>query len=401
MKPLKVLVVDDNRAAADALARVLRKSGDDVRAAYDGAHAISLIHESPPDIVLTDLRMEPMDGLQVLEAARQLRPPVEVIVLTAYGEVGIAVRAMHLGARDFLTKPVTVDQVQQRLDSLRGGTHIPEPGDTPDFIAESTAARRCLHALRRAAEVPSPVLLQGEVGAGRGHAALTLHRLSEMAEKPFTVMDLGRQDPWPEEGTVLLPNIDDLPDDLQGQLARRIQLLPDGVRVIATASQDSDRAMRDGKLHSKLYYAVAVVVIDIPALRKRPEDVRPLLDMHMQRLSTRYKRPLPNLDGTQLRHLEGYHWPGNVRELFNLAERAIVMGADSLQMRDARPVSSNNLPSLEPGFSLSNHLESIERSILIEALRKAGGDRNRAGELLGVARNTLRYKLNKYGLLDR
>ena len=401
---LKVLVVDDNRTAADALARVLRKKGDDVRAAYGGAEAIELLKADPPDLVLTDLKMEPVDGLAVLEAARAQRPPIEVIVFTAYGAVEVAVRAMRLGARDFLTKPVTVDQVQSRLAQLRKGLGDDEHGeDAPEldipFIAESAAAIELLTTLRKLADVPSPVWLEGEIGSGRGHAARALHEMGSHGG-PFNVRDLGRDAPWPASGTVLLPNVDDLADDLQRDLFRSLSHVPDGVRLVATAGPGGRRMVAEGRLRSELYYALAVVVVPVPPLRDREADIAPMADLALDRYAERYNRSRPALGEAERRSLRRHSWPGNVRELLNLAERAVVMGADAITLEVVESAAPG-LPTLEPGFSLAAYLESVERRLLVEALRKAGGDRAQAGKLLGVERNTLRYKLNKYGLLEK
>lgn len=398
---LNILVVDDNRSAAEALAKVLRKQGDNVEACYDGESAISRIEQAPPDVVLTDLKMEPVDGLQVLKAARDQRPPIEVIVFTAYGAVDVAVRAMRLGARDFLTKPVTVDQVARRLDDLRSTPLTPDDPTATDveFIADSTAGRQLLKELRQAADVPSPVWIEGEIGSGRGHAAWTLHQFGD-PESPFQTVDIARDTPWPDEGTVLLTNVDDLPDDLQRHLYRRLQHVPEKVRLLATAGPEGRRLVAEGKLRSELFYALAVVVVRCPPLRERREDVLPLLNAALDRFSKRYRRPRPEVSEAHLKRLQAHTWPGNIRELLNLAERAVVMGAEAfdLEIIDAPPAG---LPKLEPGFSLSSYLDSVERQILVEALRKTSGDRAQAGRLLGVERNTLRYKLNKYGLLDR
>ncbi|MBW2253152.1 MAG: sigma-54-dependent Fis family transcriptional regulator [Deltaproteobacteria bacterium] len=398
---LRILVVDDNRSAADALARVLRKQGDQVTAVYDGATAIEHLQADPPDVILTDLKMEPVDGMQVLESARALRPPVEVIVFTAYGAVDVAVRAMRKGARDFLTKPVTVDQVGRRLDDLRQGEHdvvYTDDGKLP-FIAHSIEAQRLLDELNKAAGVPSPVWVEGEIGCGRGYAARKLHEFGGK-EEPYVVYDVARATEWPPDGTVLLANVDDLPDDLQRKLYRRLQYVPEGVRLLATAGTDGRRMVAEGRLRQELYYALAVVVVTVPPLRHRRADIVPLVQMSLRHFSERYSRTRPELTPTQIKRLEAHTWPGNIRELRNLAERAVVMGvgAFELEVIDAPPAG---LPKLEPGFNLSNYLESVERQILVEALRKAEGDRNKAGKLLGVERNTLRYKLNKYGLLDR
>lgn len=399
--PLQILVVDDNRSAADALARVLRKGGDVVETCYDGATAIQRIRDKRPDVVLTDLKMEPVDGMAVLTAAREHRPPVEVVVFTAYGDVEVAVDAMRLGARDFLTKPVTVEQVQARLDAIRQ-PGAPQPrtkeGSGSRFIARAASSRQLLDTLKKASAVPSPVWIEGELGAGRAHAALALHQMSS-AGQPFSVRDLGRDESWPVSGTVVLPNVDDLPDDLQRRLHRDVQRAPPGVRLVATSQPFARRRVAEGTLRSELYYALGVIVVGMPPLRDRKEDILPLLDQALDRFADRYDRPRPTVSEAQRESLLAHAWPGNVRELMNLAERAVVMGSAALNI-DSIEAAPPGLPNLEPGFSLSAHLESVERAILEEAMRLAGGDRNQAGRLLGVERNTLRYKLNKYDLLS-
>lgn len=199
---------------------------------------------------------------------------------------------------------------------------------------------------------------------------------------------------------VILPNVDDLPDDLQRQLVRALAAVPPDLRVVATASPDSRRLVHEGQLRAELYYKLSVVLVQVPPLRQRIEDIVPLFAQALARYAERYHRPLPPI-GRELEHrLQSHSWPGNIRELANLAERTIVLGTDAadVEVIDRPPPG---LPSLEPGFSLSDYLEGVEKRILIEALRQAGGDRAQAGRLLGVERNTLRYKLNKYGLLDR
>jgi DNA-binding NtrC family response regulator len=403
MSAVRILVVDDNRSSADALVRALRKRGDDADATYDGASAIERIESTPPDLVLTDLRMEPVDGMEVLRAARAHRPPIEVIVFTAYGAVETAVEAMHLGARDFLTKPVTLEQLLRRLDEMdpkaQAASPVTKQSLDDTFEASSPAAQELLSLLRRAADVPSPVWLEGEIGAGREHAAYALHRLRD-AEAPFVVIDVSRDTPWPETGTVVLPNIDSLPTDLQRHLVRRLQHVPQGVRIVATASADARQRVSEGALDPELYYKLAVIVVQVPPLREREEDILPLLKLALQHFAARYKRPAPTVTSEHEERVLAHAWPGNIRELLNVAERAVVLGEDALRLELVRR-STPGLPTLEPGFSLAAHMERIEKRILAEALRKADGDRAVAGRLLGVERNTLRYKLQKYKLIDR
>ena len=404
--PLRILVVDDNKSSANALAKLLGRAGDDVVPLYDGASAIEQIQSHPPDVVLTDLKMEPVDGMAVLSVARAQDPPVEVIVFTAFGAVDVAVRAMHLGARDFLTKPVTVDQLSSRLDTLRGErSGLPDASDSEppsDFIARSVASKTLLRMLERAADVPSAVWLGGELGTGRAFAARTLHRLGDPGgERPFTVMNPRKPTDWPTEGTVLLPDVDALDADQQLDLTSRLDSVPETVRVIATAADDGRQRVAVGQLRPELFYKLAVVVVSIPPLRQRKEDIRPLFDEALDHYSTRYRRARPTLPPRVYQDLQQHYWPGNIRELRNLAERTVVLGADSIQLQPQTSHATPGMPNLEPGFNLAKHLEEVERGILVEALAKADGDRNAAGRLLGVERNTLRYKLNKYGLLDK
>ncbi|MEQ1564980.1 MAG: response regulator [Myxococcota bacterium] len=398
--------MDDNRSSADALARILRKQGDEVEAVYDGQTAIDRIRSTPPDIVLTDLKMEPVDGMAVLSTARAARPPIETIVFTAYGAVDVAVRAMHLGARDFLTKPVTVEQVASRLDQLRaertrGAVPEAEP-PSDEFVAHAESSKTLLAMLSRAAEVPSAVWIEGEIGSGRVFCAKTMHQLERLhhhVDAPWVVRNPTRDEPWPESGTVLLPNVDDLPDDLQRELVRQVQAAPDKVRLVATAQPESRRRVAEGTLRPELYYRLAVVVISVPPLRRRTEDILPLFRLGLRNYSQRYRRPPPEISPRYRELLQRHYWPGNIRELLNLAERAVAMGDEGFNLEVIEDPGAG-MPKLEPGFSLSDHLEMVERRILVEALRRCGGDRAAAGKLLGVERNTLRYKLNKYGLLD-
>ncbi len=405
--PLTILVVDDNRSSADALARILKKRGDDVQAVYGGQAAIDRIQKQRFDVVLTDLKMEPVDGMAVLDAARNHDPPIETIVFTAYGAVDVAVRAMHLGARDFLTKPVTVEQVSSRLDGLRAHDVdlTEEVGNEigADFVAHSASAKALVETLERAVGVPSPVWIEGELGTGRTHCARTLHELGDAqhgSETPFVLHTAVEGEPWPEAGTVVLPHVDDLDDSRQRDLYRLLQTVPEGVRIVATASSDGRRLVAEGALRAELYYQLAVVVVQVPPLRERNEDIVPLFRRAMTAFARRYDREPPHLGAGNEAKLTRHRWPGNTRELLNLAERTVVLGEAGFNLEvveDTEP----GMPQLEPGFSLSRYLESVERRLLVEALRRAAGDRTHAGRLLGVERNTLRYKLNKYGLLDK
>ncbi len=408
---MRILVVDDNRSSADLLVRALNRQGEEAEALYDGASAVRRLELDPPDLVLTDLRMEGVDGMDVLRAARACRPPVETIVFTAYGGIETAVEAMQLGARDFLTKPVTLDQVLGRVEAARNSSSPPDPALAPPLTDQSPAARELVATLRRVANAPSHVWLEGEIGSGRGHTAWTLHQETDK-DAPFAALDPTRAFEWPRSGTVVLSNVDDLPDDLQRDLVRRLQRVPEGLRIIATASPDARSRLvqesheqrgrsADGLIRQDLYFKLAVIVIRVPPLRQRTDDIVPMFQDALQRFAARYRRPVPPLQAEDLHRLIAHSWPGNVRELLNVAERAVVLGApdgiDLLVSSAATPAAG--LPQLTEGFELMPYLEQVERRILVEAHRITHGDRHEMGRILGVERNTLRYKLNKYDLV--
>ncbi len=396
--------MDDNKSSATALARVLQKQGDEVEAVFDGETAILRLRENRPDVVLTDLRMEPVDGLAVLAEARAQRPPCEVIVFTAYGAIDAAVRAMRLGARDFLTKPVTVEQISSRLEQLRALDGRGTAPSVDDVVSASPASSALLQILDRACGVPSPVWIEGETGTGRTYTAEVLHGLRARKtgeEAPLVIRDPGSDQPWPDTGTAVLPNVDDLPDDLQRGLVRQLSVAPANLRLIATAQPGSLRRVRDGSLRPELYFKLAVLVVAVPPLRERQEDIVPLFETSLRRFAQRFDRPVPTLPRALENDLFRHSWPGNVRELINAAERAVVMGFEAFQVVPAVQANTTEAtPDFGNGFILADHLEKIEARILEAALLQAQGDRNKAAKLLGVERNTLRYKLQKYGLLE-
>ncbi len=398
---LNVLVVDDNRSAAEAAALLLGRDGHRVEVVHDGRAAIERLHQQPFDLVLTDLRMEPVDGLSVVRAARACDPPVDAIVFTAYGSVEKAVEAMRLGAVDFLTKPITADQLLRRVREFRSA---PQGGLA--LVGESDAMRTLREQAVKLAQVRSTVLVVGETGSGRRHLTRWLHQNGPDADLPMLVAHPGRDlDPGQLRGagTLLLPSVDDLTAGAQVQLLRQLEGLDAGQppRVIATASPEIEGLVATGALAPELYFRLAVLVVRVAPLRERLADIAPLLEHFVAGHSRAFGKEGPRPTPEQLANLQRHGWTGNVRELANLAERAVVMGPGAY---DQRPVARREEPvagRLEPGFNLSEHLEAVERTLLSRAIDETGGDRTAMSRLLGLERNTLRYKLNKYDLLKR
>ena len=399
---LSVLVVDDNRTAADSIARLLGREGHTVEACYDGQTAVERLQDRPFDLVLTDLRMEPVDGMTVVKVARSCDPPVDVIVFTAFGSVEAAVEAMRLGALDFLTKPVTADQLLRRVRELRKQS---DPSIV--LVGESDATTQLREQAQSLANVRSTVLITGETGTGRSHLARWLHHNGLDRERPLVIArpnHLPSDRELSEAGTYLVPVVDDWTEDAQASLQRQLETLEAGrpPRVIATATPDVDMRVAHGTMRPELYFRLAVLVVRIPPLRERPADLAPLLRHFVKLHGAAFNKFAPEPSPEQLTTLSTHGWPGNVREVANLAERAVVLGASAFQMM-IKPFTgpSSDLPPLSEGFNLPEHLEDIERTLLIRAIEQTSGDRPSMSRLLGLERNTLRYKLNKYNLLDR
>lgn len=401
--PLSILVVDDNRVAADSMARLLAREGHRVEACYDGRTAIDRLRQQPCDLVFTDLRMEPVDGMAVVRAARECDPPVDVIVFTAYGSVEAAVEAMRLGALDFLTKPVMADQLLRRVRELRR-----VPLDTMiSIVGDSLATARVREQAASLATVRSTVLITGETGTGRTHLARWLHHHGLDRDRPLLVArpnHLPTDAALAEAGSLLIPAVDDWSPEAQASLLRQLETLEAGrpPRVIATASPDIDLRVAQGQLRPELYFRLAVLVVRLSPLRERPADLEPLLRHFIQIHAQTFGRGAAMPSADQLATLATHGWPGNVREVANLAERAVVMGSSAYDIT-VKPFtgSTGDLPQLAEGFNLPDHLEQIERALLVRAIEQTNGDRPAMSRLLGLERNTLRYKLNKYSLLER
>ena len=399
---IRIFVVDDNRSAANALAKILSTSGDQVEVFYEGQSAIDALPAHLPHLILTDLKMEPVDGLAVVEGAQSLRPRPEVIVFTAYGDVNTAVEAMKSGARDFLTKPVRVELLKARIEEVRQGLFgepAPSPtGPSSTFDGSSQAIEALSRKIQLVSSSKSNVWLCGEPGTGRLRAARMIHRFTNV-ELPFTTWTVGRNQPWPLKGTVLLRDVDRLPLDLQNKLLLELPTVPDGVRVIATAGVDARQKLASGQLLADLYYQLSVLTVEMPALRHRSEDVLTIFDSAVAWLSEQQGIPVRVTTDEQRTKLMQHAWPGNAKELLNVAERFVLFGEQALAF-DMAPRTNMMVPLLEEGFSLSQHMDHVEYEILRAALEQCGGDRGEAGKILGVERNALRYKLKKHGLLS-
>lgn len=448
MKP-RVLICEDDQVQRDVIAAILDKAGYAVAAAASGAAAIELLGGEPYDLLLTDMRMPGMDGLELLRQARRIRPEIEVVVMTAYATVQTAVAAMKEGAVDYLAKPfdkeellVVAGKALERADLRKQNEQLRElvadSVSLGNIIGESPPMQRVFNIVRKAVNVTSTVLIQGESGTGKELVARHIHFEGPRKNKPFVVTncaaipdtlveselfghekgaftgaDASRPGKFEmaNEGTLFLDEIGDMRIESQAKLLRVLQ---DGVverigssqqrnvdvRVIVATNRDLARHVEEGQFRKDLYYRIDVVRIDLPPLRDRIADL-PLLVRHFRdKLAAKLGHPVPALSPEALEAMRRYRWPGNVRELENTLEQLFILvdaplatPADlppKLRERSAEPAAAFKLPA--GGLVL----EDLEQDLIRQALEESGGRIKEAAELLGVSYKTLQYRLKKH-----
>ena len=445
MKRARVVLVDDDDTLRQVLARELGESGFDVRAFSSAAGVVEALRADPAEVVLLDLRLPGESGLELLRRIRAADEAVQVVVITGHGGVAEAVEAMKLGAHDFLTKPVRLDVLEQALrraaekralidDVARLRRALEPRAAGTALVGSSPAMARLREEIARVASSEANVLVQGENGTGKELVAREVHALSRRADRPFVVVNCGAIPAGlveselfghekgaftgadrrriglfeaAHEGTLFLDEVGELPKAVQPALLRALQfgeLRPVGgdrarrvdVRVVAATNRDLGAMLRSGEFREDLYYRVATLVLEVPPLRARREDVAVLARHFLARSAARLGREL-ELDEAALRRLADHDWPGNVRELENAAERLCVMaegrsiGAGLVERHVLRgPSGRGELPTVR--------IEDLERLAIEAALRHRGGDKRAAALDLGIALKTLYNKLDRYGL---
>jgi two-component system, NtrC family, response regulator AtoC len=436
----RVLVVDDEAGIREFLADALALDGHVVAQAGDGRAALRWLDEHGCDLVLTDLKMPVVDGLELLRRVRAEQPEVEVIVLTAHGTVATAVEAMKLGAFEYLQKPLSGPDelrlvVARALErrGLRDLAAVSErgAGSAPPLSHGDPAMGPVVDAIAKVARTAATVLLLGESGTGKEVAARTIHEQSPRAGKPFLALNCaaiteslleselfghekgaftgaaerrrGRIE-LADGGTFFLDEVGELKPELQAKLLRVLEerrfervggsrVIEVDVRWIAATNRDLRALMDQGKFREDLYHRLAVFPIRLPPLRDRPADIVPLARALLAGICHDLKRPSLRLTPAAERKLASWRWPGNVRELRNALERAAIL-ADGAAI-DAEHVwlEATSRPSDEP-----RSLADLERDAILRALDSVGGNRRRAAQLLGIGERTLYEKLKKYGV---
>jgi len=449
-----LLIIDDEKSLLEVLSMVFKKEGYEVKAAASGAEALEILNSNSVDLVITDIRMPHISGMEILQYVKGNMPEVPVIVITAYGSIQQAVEALKAGALDYIVKPFDVEELKILVarglerkhleqENILLKKDLKEKFRFEDMIGKSRLMQEIYVLIEKVASTDSTVLITGESGTGKEMAARAIHNLSRRRDKPFVTINCAA---LPEslleselfghtkgsftgavsdkkgmfevahKGTLFLDEIGEMSPWTQVKLLRALQErkirrvggteeIPIDVRVIAATNQDLKKRIEEGKFREDLYYRLNVISFEMPPLRKRVEDI-PLLVQHFlqkycQQMGKKMKRLAPEVMGI----FEVYTWPGNIRELENVIERIVAI-------EDRETITSACLPpemvgmarkdeirvELEPNFNLNDYLDSIAKRYILKALDMSGGRLKKAAPLLGVSYRTLRYLVDKYGL---
>jgi DNA-binding NtrC family response regulator len=442
---LSLLVVDDEVTTRDLCKDVGEETGLQVFAASTTEQALAILEEYPVDIVVTDLKVPQIGGLELLKHIRADNPQTAVIVLTQYGTIETAIEATRLGASDYVTKPFHLEELRTKLERL---THTIEMDQENRLLREQLRSRpgfggligvspkmqRVYKLVEKIATHSYPVLILGESGTGKELVARSIHFSGTRSNKPFVPVDCSALAPTLIEselfgyvkgaftgaqqtkqglleaagdGTLFLDEIGDLPVDLQAKLLRALQeheIKPLGsnervgirARVIAATNRDLEEAIRTGHFRQDLYFRLNVVQVKLPPLRERKVDIPVLVNSFLEKFCDP-SRPVRTISEDAMRRIMGYDWPGNVRELENAIERAVALGSGPILHVGDLPsnlqyASTEKLPESDELVPL----EALERRAIFRALRETGGDKLAAARLLGIGKTTLYRKLKQY-----
>ncbi len=449
----RILVIDDDDGLRDSLQLLLSAEGYEVAGAEDGEAALRQVERAPFDVILCDLRMPGLDGMELLPELVRRLPSTPILMMSAYGTDELALEAIHRGAYDYLAKPFqpaealfTIRKARERQKLRRANQLLRREvdrvvGERP-VVATSQPMIDLLELMERAAAYKSTVLLTGESGTGKEVLARAIHAQSPRRDAPFVAVNCGaipdnlieselfghakgaftgadraKRGLFVEAdgGTLFLDEIGELPTALQVKLLRVLQeeeIRPVGeskarevdVRVIAATARDLEAEVRETRFREDLFYRLNVVRLAVPPLRERPKDVPLLVDHFLERLRVALGKPVRSIADDALERLVAYGWPGNVRELENVVERAVIL-ADGERIT-LRELPENVISPSEPGpggeadYSLKRARRLAEISAIQRALRATGGNRTHAARLLEISHRALLYKLKEYGIRD-
>jgi two-component system, NtrC family, response regulator PilR len=456
----RILIVDDERSMREMLAILLRREGHDVVTAENGRTALDLIATRPFDVVVSDARMPDIDGLEVLRQARAANGSVIAIMVTAYGSPDLIRGVETLGVNDYVEKPFNTEvlkfRIRKELDRKRLHQEnallkraMRSAHQFENIIGTSSAMLRVFELVDTIAPTGSTILITGESGTGKELIARAIHVRSTRSDRPFVAVNCGALTETlldaelfghvrgaftgadgnkkglievADKGTIFLDEIGEMSPMLQVKLLRVLQErrfrrvggteeVDADIRIIAATNRDLARMVSDGQFREDLFYRINVIPVRVPPLRERTGDIPQLAEHFVAKFAPQMKKAISGIAAATIANLTAYPWPGNVRELENAMERAValerteVVTVDSLpdSVRGTRPSAAPAMvmpatPLPDTGFDLEQHVQDIEREYIAEALRRSGGVKVKAAELLGMSFRSFRYYMKKYNL---
>ncbi len=444
-----VLVVDDDRTGRETLAEAVSEMGYEVASAAAGPEALDILRQREIDIVLTDLKMPGMDGLELLTRAKRIRPDAFVILVTAFATVDTAVEAMKKGAYDYVMKPIDLRRLRVLLDRASHSRdllienellkdQLGEKYDFSNIIGRSSVMKNVYERIRQVANTRAVVLIEGESGTGKELVANAIHMNSDRRDQPFIKVNCaalpatlleselfghergsftgafeqrkGRFE-LADGGTLFLDEIADLLPGTQVKLLRVLQnyefervggteTLRVDVRTIAATNADLAERVKQGRFREDLYYRLHVVPLNLPPLRERPEDIPLLVSHFVKHYAERNSKDVRGVSAEAMNTLTTYSWPGNVRELQNCVENMVVMSGSTMLGPELLPteMQQTTVASDQIGFPIGLSMRQIEEKAIRETLASVGGNRKRAAGILGISLRTLHRKIIEYGI---
>jgi two-component system response regulator HydG len=451
-QPIRVLVVDDDEPHAEAVAESLERVGYECVVAASGREAIRRMEEEDFDVVLTDLLMQDVDGLDVLARAKRELPDAEVVILTGHNSIKTAVAAMQAGAATYLMKPLDINELRNVVDrrsqprrlartNVELRKQLDERFGFEGVVGNSPEMHRVIERLKQVAPTDATVLITGESGTGKELVAKALHQNSPRRNKPFVALNCAalsenileselfghikgaftgaerdRKGYFEQAngGTLLLDEVGDIPLSTQVKLLRVLESgeivrvgtnepIRVNVRLISATNRDLQEAIAQAKFRPDLYHRIKVVSIKMPPLRGRREDIPLLIEHFLKEFATSHHKPVNGIAPAARKALMAYSWPGNVRELRNVIESMVVMDLDGLLDLDDLPEELQAAgPAGEPTGGadglVGRPLDDVEKHYIAETLKLTGGNREEAAKMLGIGERTLYRKIKDYGI---
>jgi two-component system response regulator PilR (NtrC family) len=451
----EILIVDDEQSYRQLLTLVFQEEGHNIRTAMNGRQALELLQSEPAQVIVSDVKMPDMDGIEMLRSVRETLPNIGVVLMTAFASVDTAREAFKLGADDFIQKPFDVEELKLIVrKTLETQELIAENqafkraqrdrGSVKNIIGHSAKMQAIFQMIETVAEVQSTILVTGESGTGKELVARAIHDLSPRAEKPFISINCGAFTETLLEselfgyvkgsftgantdrkglfeaangGTIFLDEIGEMSPAMQVKLLRVLQerrVRPVGAhdesaidaRVIAATNRDLKQMTNDGTFREDLFYRISVIPIELPPLRERREDIPELVDHFVKKFCDQSSKDL-SVSPKTTQFLEDYAWHGNVRELEHTIERAVALERSTEIQPEQLPSHvtnydpnrvQNDFDLPDTGLNLVGHIDNLEKTYVVEALRKTGGNQTRAAELLQMPVRSLRHLLDKHSI---